>query len=101
MTSTSCPIVLMHNINSISNNLENFLLQSSIVSNINSVNIMCFCETRLSSDIEHLYTIKGYKIFTNNRNHSGGEVCIYVKNVISCHVLQDRCLASESVESVC
>ena len=91
--------VLFYNIASIPSNLEKFII-NEIPLCAHSLQIMCFCETRLSNDIEHLYTLEGYRQLTNNRNHYGGGVCIYINNKIRCHRLQDLCLMSDYIESL-
>lgn len=90
----------MYNINSIPNNLEKFLVYSGIFCNNHNVDMMSFCETRLSNDIQHLYSVPGYKLFTNNRNRYGGGVCIYVKQCISCHICDNLCIMRDSIETL-
>ena len=80
-------MLLVYNITSIPNNLDTFLINNGLLTSQNSVNFMAFCETRLSDSIEHLYNIKDYKLLTNNRNHYGGGVCMYIKDNISCNIV--------------
>ena len=94
------PMILMYNICSIPNNLEQFLQYTGVVSNSFSADIMCYCETRLSNNIEHLYKLKGYKLYTVNRNHYGGGVCMYVKDRFPSSVLHDKCLSTDTIESL-
>lgn len=95
----SCP-TLMYNIGSIPLNLEKFLMYSGIASNSSNINIMAYCETRLSKDIEHLSSLNGYNLFTNNRNRYGGGVCLHVKRNISCHICVNLCTMSDSTETL-
>lgn len=97
----TCSLILMYNICSIPNNLEHFLIDSGIAHNHPTIDILSFCETRLSKDIEHLYNIKGYKLLTNNRNHYGGGVCMYIRDIFPCRRLQDVCLMNDDIESLC
>ena len=93
-------IILLYNINSIPNNLEKFLLFTEINSYKSTADIMCFCETKLSKDIEHLYSLDGYNMFANSRNHYGGGVCIYIKKGIFCNTLNDLSLMTDYIESL-
>lgn len=61
---------------------------------------MSFCETKLSNDIEHLYNIQGYKLLTNNRNHYGGGVCMYIKKNMFNTVLKDVSIINDNIETL-
>ena len=92
--------IVMCNIGSIPNNLDNFLLTSGINSYRKDTDILCFCETRLSSDIENIYKLSGYSLITNNRNHYGGGVCTYIRNHISFNHLKNKCISNEFIETL-
>lgn len=96
----SFPKVLLYNINSIPHNLENFLNLTGIASNISSIEIMSFCETKLSDNIETLYKLKGYTSVTNNRHNHGGGVCMYLRNHISFSIMKEVFCSSDTVETV-
>lgn len=61
---------------------------------------MVFCETRLTKDIKHLYKLEDYNLFSNNRNHYGGGVCLYVKRHITSMVCDDLCIMNEYIETL-
>lgn len=92
--------ILLYNINSIPRNLEKFLLSVSMHENRHLINLMAFCETKLSDDIEHLYHIEGYTLITNNRNSYGGGVCLYLKNEISFNTLWESSIKNDVLESL-
>ncbi|KAK7070438.1 hypothetical protein SK128_019716 [Halocaridina rubra] len=68
--------VLCMNIRSLANNLQIFVDQCLTENNI--CDVMGFSETRLDNDIEALYNITAYNMFTQNRDRKGGGVCMYV-----------------------
>ena len=94
------PTVFMYNINSLPHNLENFLHQTGIAHNPFSIDIMSFCETKISNDIENLYNLNGYVLLTNNRNHYGGGVCMYIRNHLSFSILDDLCKSCDTIETL-
>lgn len=57
------------------------MLYSDNDDNDRCIDMMAFCETKLSEDIEHLYTLTNYILI---RNRFSGDLCIYLKNNISC-----------------
>lgn len=91
--------VLLHNIRSIPRNLDSFSLQHLLPVQA-KVDILGMCETRLSEDIQHMYNIEGYSLFTNNRNHQGGGVCFFVKCFIKCKVLDSLSIMNDCFESL-
>ena len=96
----SLPMLLMYIVTSIPNNLDKFLINNGLLTSQNSINFMAFSETRLSDSTEHLYSIKGYKLFTNNRNHYGGGVCMFTKDNISCNIVTELSIMENDLESV-
>lgn len=90
--------IFTYNIRSIPSNLDMFV-DGHLIPIINEVQIICFCETRLSDDIEHLYRITGFNMFTKNRNRQGGGVAIYIKDNINCKVIDDISIANDCYES--
>ena len=97
LTNNEANPVFMYNISSIPNNLENFLLCTGISSNDELIDVMAFCETRLSKDIEQLYFRKGYNLFSNIRNRYGGGVSMYIKKYISCYVVKRLCISNINI----
>lgn len=50
---SACVSLILYNINSILNNQETFLLCSGICDNDRFIDVMAFCASKLSEDIEH------------------------------------------------
>ena len=67
------------NVNSLSKNLDTFL-NSICINNEYKLDLLSFCETKLTNDIENLYDIQGYQKITLNNNRQSGGLIIYVKN---------------------
>ena len=44
--------------------------------------VIGICETKMTNEIETLYNIAGYKMFTNNNQSNKGGVALYIKNSI-------------------
>ena len=91
--------IMFHNIRSIPNNLESFFIQH-LVSVQSNLQIIGLSETRLTDDIEHMYTISGFNLFTTNRNRQGGGVALYIKQNIKCKIISDMCMKTDTFESV-
>ena len=49
--------------------------------------ILSLSETRLSSDIEMLYHVPSFDLFTNNHNTQGRGVLLYVRNTFNANKL--------------
>ena len=79
--------VIALNIRSIPKNLEEFLLEFDVVKL--GVDVLAFTETRLSQNIEPMYKIPNYNMFTNSRSTAGGGVAIYVSNEFTCNVVEE------------
>ncbi len=91
--------VLSMNIRSLASNLQ--ILTDQCLPEENSVDIMGFSETRLDSNIENLYQLKGYNMFTMNRDRKGGGVCIYVSSIHKSCIIKECCLMEQFLECVC
>lgn len=99
LNTKSCPLFLLSNINIIPCYLENFPIYTGI-SNRHNVDLMAFCETRLSHDTEHLYKFNDYNLYTNNRNHYDGRVCLYVNTFVASFICDDLCMMNVNIETV-
>ena len=88
------------NLNSISKNLDQFMDQC--VSNLgHSFDILGFCESKLTSNIEGLFTIDGYNRFTNNNSrHSGGLTLFIHKKFSSLKVRNDINKMNQHIETL-
>ena len=80
--------ILSYNVNSIPHNLENFL-DVEINDFISNIDIFALCETKLNDDIESLYNIDNFKLYTNNRNRHGGGVALYINDRFKNHKLRN------------
>ena len=77
-STTSNFTLMAHNIRSIAKNLDEFLIDFDIAKN--NIDIMAFCETRLSVDIESIYRVPNYVLFSNPRNTMGGGMAMYISD---------------------
>ena len=68
--------IMVHNIRSIAKNLEEFQIDFNVSKN--GIDILAFCETRMSDDVECLYNIPKYNRYSTHRNTSGGGVSLYI-----------------------
>ena len=68
------------NSNSVPSNLEEFV--SQVNSNGLNFDIFAFTETKLTNEIETLYNIPGYSMFTSNFQRNSGGVALYVHSNI-------------------
>jgi len=41
---------------------------------------LSFCETKLTTDIQHLFNVPNYNAYTNNLSRQSGGVALYVRN---------------------
>ena len=90
--------IISHNIRSLPANIEEFLVDFSNL--VCSPSVVAFTETRLSNDIEQLYSIPGFEAFYNSRNTSGGGVAIYVANGIVANLLLEATVLLPEIETV-
>ena len=71
--------LLSCNINSFHKNFDNFFSSYINDSNLRPT-IFSFCETKLSSEIEVLYSIPNYKLIFNSRNTRGGGLLLAIND---------------------
>ena len=91
--------VLCLNIRSLPKNYDNFM--STLLNDNGSPTVIGLCETRLSSDIQHLYGIPGYNsIFNNNSSRCGG-VALYIKSGLKFEVQDQFSHSFNHFESLC
>ena len=73
--------LLSMNINSIPKNLEYFV--DTCLNCLNfEFDILSFSETKLSDDIDQLYTINNYNKYSNNNTRKSGGVATFVKKML-------------------
>ena len=86
------------NIRSISSNLNDFITEGGRM--IESIDFMCFAETRLSKDIECLYKLNKYRLFANSRCVRGGGVAVYAREKFNCRVIDNITCINDTLESI-
>ena len=79
--------VISLNIRSIHANMEDFM--SDFMSSGAKLDILSLVESRLSDDVQELYKLPNYDMFTNNRNTRGGGNCIYVSQKYNAFEMSD------------
>ncbi len=67
--------VLSMNIRTLASSLQ--IVIDQCLPEESNMDIMGFSETRLDNNIENLYKLRGYNMFTMNRDKKGEGVCIY------------------------
>ena len=80
-TSDDCFCIGVFNINSLPkdyDDLNNLLIDN----NGNSIDILGLCETRLSTEIDQLFSIDNYNMYANSRSRNGGGVALYVRDTM-------------------
>ena len=71
------PLPFNHfNINSVPKKFHEFNLEC----NNCSFDFIGLCETKLTSDIDHLYELNNYNRYNNNRTRNSGGIALYVRN---------------------
>ena len=91
--------VIFNNIRSIPKNFDEFVT-INLDQLIQKFNIVGFCETRLTNDIENLFQIEGFSQFTNNNSRSKGGVALYCNSSLKCKVIKDLSLMYDHIESL-
>lgn len=91
--------IIFQNIRSIPENFDSFRVQY-IDSLIPYINIIGLCETRLTNNIEDLYCLPSYDLYTNNNARNKGGVAIFTRQNINCKKINELCIMSNSFESV-
>ena len=90
--------MLSLNIRSITRNLEEFLVDFALDCHL--PDFVSFCETRLTVELNALYEIPNYCLFSNPRNTSGGGVAMYINREHSTVLLNDINYMSPDFESI-
>ena len=62
--------------------------------------VIGFCETRLTNDLEHLYDIPTYSRFCNNHSRNSGGVALYILDKYECHKRSDLSYQENCIESL-
>ena len=90
--------IFFHNINSLAKHYDE-------ISNLfdleikEKFNVISLCETKLNSDISHLYGLDGYVMFNKyNTRNKGGLTCYIDEKFQNCFIREDLSNISESTE---
>ena len=89
--------ILSFNIRSMFQNFNNFkveIFQSGIL------DVIGFCESHLTDDIQSLYMLPNYNCYTTNVLSNKGGVCLFVRKNINSKIRVDLCLKTDHFEAV-
>ena len=62
--------------------------------------VIGICETKMINEIETLYNIAGYNMFTNNNQSNIGGVALYIKNIIHATVKPAQTIIRNGIETI-
>ena len=96
-TGTSTFSILNMNIRSIPTNLQIFVDSFLIHAGI-KIDVLAFTETRLDHDINKLYQLPGYNMFTKSRNRYGGGVALYFSDYHHSTLIEQFCCVESFIE---
>ena len=82
--------VIAHNIRSIPKNLEEFKTDFNIAGGY--IDVLAFAETRLNTDIETIYNIPNYNMYSSCRNTMGGGVYMFLRDTAVVLLVNLQCL---------
>ena len=85
------------NINSIPSKLKDLINDNILPQGFDAI---AFCETKLTSSIEHLYEINGYNMYTNNNSRSSGGIAMYLKEDLDCFLRDDLTIKENFIETL-
>ena len=89
--------ICCHNINSFSKNLESF--KTHCLSNLShNFDVLGFVETKITDDIDNLFTIQNYNKFTNNYKRNSGGLAMFVRDNLEVKQRQDLYKSSNEIE---
>ena len=62
--------------------------------------VIGICETKITNEIETLYNIAGYNMFTNNNQYNKGGVALYIKNSIAVMVKPEQTIIRNGIDTI-
>ena len=65
------------NINSVPKHFQEFEIEC--LNNKYSFDVISLCETKLTSDIDHLYELNNYNRYNNNKTRNSGGIALYIE----------------------
>ena len=89
--------IISHNISSLPNHFDEFTLQCL---HPNSFDVIGFSETRLTQDIQHLFTLPDYHAYFSHHSRNSGGVALYVHDRFSSHGRADLSFQEDFIESI-
>ena len=85
------------NIRSVPRNLQCFV--DSVLEHADvKFNILGFTETRLDADLNNLYQLPGYNLFTKCRDRHGGGVAMYISTDLYSTISDEFCRLESFIE---
>ena len=87
------------NVNSLSKHFDSIL--SQFVPDVHPPKIFAFCETKINSDIEKLYSIPGYSAVFNSKSTRSGGLALYIKSDINFEIIEEYNYMHDYMESLC
>ena len=87
------------NINSLPLKLENYKDECNNII-YNNFDVIGFCECKLTDDIQHLFELSSYNLFTNNVSRNSGGVALYINTVHTVSIRSDLTKLSPCYESL-
>lgn len=89
--------IFTHNICSLPNHFDEFNLQCR---HPNGFDMIGFSETRLTQDIQHLFTLPDYHAYFSHHSRNSGSVALYVHDRFSSRRRADLSFREDFIESV-
>ena len=62
--------------------------------------VIGICETKITNEIETMYNIAGYNMFTNNNQCNKGGVALYIKNSIPVMEKPAQTIIQNDIETI-
>ena len=90
---------MFYNIRSIPRHFEDFKI-NVLNPVLPKLDIMGFCETRLSDAIEDLNCPDGFTLHTNNISRNMGGVALLTRSSLNCNVIKDISILKPHLESL-
>ena len=91
--------IFFNNVRSVPKNFES-LRTSTLDSILNKINFIGLCETRLDKDIEDIYQIDNFCLFTNNNCRDKGGVAIFAKSSLNCKEVPNLSITEIYMETI-
>ena len=85
------------NICSLKSNLLNLLLE---ITDHFRLSVIGICETKITNEIDTLYNIAGYNMFSNNNQSNKGGVALYIKNSIPVTVKPAQTIIRKGIATI-